>query len=244
LGVEKVIDLSRERSHLVGECGSKPGLPAGAHGMKASSHSIERAQPDGHLRPGSREKEGGEEPEGGHKVGREGQAGRMDLSPIDGNRHADSAAAKVCGQGNRALDDEERGSARPGNRMLVHLGTREMVRWQVQGGVPQGSRPQRRPLRLCRDLPIKTAQRLFKAGLRRWVGDAEGPVRTALETADKLAHMRLQFRRHPALDVTLEQQQQSDAGNRKSKENGRGARCQQATLEGTPLHAAARSGTM
>ncbi|WP_244469196.1 hypothetical protein [Afipia felis] len=244
LSVEKVIHLGRERSHLVRESRSKPGILAGAHGVKPLSHCIERPQPDGHLRQGSRKKESGEERKRGHKVGREGQPGGMDLSSINRDRYPDSAPAEVCRQGDRALDDKERGLARTGNRMLMDLGDRKTVRWHVQGGVPQGSRPQHRSLRLRCDLPIEPAQRLLEAQLRGGVADVQGPIRSALKPADELAQMRLQFGRYPALDMALEEQQQPETGDREDEEDGGGSSREEAKLERASLHAAARSGTI
>ena len=128
LCVEEVVDLGCERSHLVGESRSKPGLLTGAHGVKPSSHRIERPQADDHLRPGGREKKGGEKGERGHKIGRESTPGGMDLGSIDCDRNPNGAAAEAGGQRDRALDDKERGLARTSNRVLVHLGVHETVR--------------------------------------------------------------------------------------------------------------------
>jgi hypothetical protein len=124
LGVEKVIDLGRERSHLVGKNRSKPGRSAGANGVKAALHRIERSQADDHLCPRSRDKKGGKERERRNEIGRETQSGDMDLSSINSNCYPDVAAAEVCRHRDRALYHEERGLARTGNRVFVYLSVR------------------------------------------------------------------------------------------------------------------------
>jgi hypothetical protein len=168
----------------------------------------------------------------------------MDFSSINRDRYPDSTTTEVCRQSDRALDNKERGLARTGNRMLMYLGDRKTVRWHVQGGVPQGSRPQHRSLRLRRDLPIESAQRLLEARLRGGLADIEGPVRTALKSADELAQMRLQLGRHSALDMTLEEQQQPETGDREDEEDGGGPSREKTKLERASCHATARSGTM
>jgi hypothetical protein len=46
-----------------------------------------------------------------------------------------------------------------------------------------------------------------------------------------LAQVRLQLRRHPTLDVTLEEQQQPETGNCEGEKDGGGASRHQPTLE-------------
>jgi hypothetical protein len=76
------------------------------------------------------------------------------------------------------------------------------------------------------------------------VADVEGPIRSALKPADELAQMRLQFGRYSALDMTLEEQQQPETGDREDEEDGGGPSCEKTKLERASFHAAARSGTM
>jgi hypothetical protein len=56
--------------------------------------------------------------------------------------------------------------------------------------------------------------------------------------------MRLQLGRHPTLDMTLEKQQQPEAGDREGEENRGGPSPEEAKLERASFHAVARSETM
>jgi hypothetical protein len=63
------------------------------------------------------------------------------------------------------------------------------------------------------------------------VCNVEGTICAPVKPIDELAQVRLQLRRHPTLDVTLEEQQQPETGNREGEKDGGGASRHQPTLE-------------
>ena len=167
----------------------------------------------------------------------------MDLRAVEGHRGADRPAAQACRQGDPALDRQQRGAARTGDRVLVDLPGGRHVGRQGQRGIPERARPQHGVGSLLGNLPVEPAQGLEEPRLGRRHADVERAIRRPGEAAHELVEVRAELGRHAPLHMPLEQQQQAEAGDRQSEDDGGRASRKKAQPERALPHVGAGSGT-
>jgi len=143
----------------------------------------------------------------------------MYLRTIDRNGGTDNSSAEGLRQADFPLHDEQRGAARAGNGVLVYGAAVDAVCGQRKSCVPERARAKGLSGRLHRQLPVKTAERLLEAGLRRGLSQLQRTIPGSLQAAHELPQMGLQFHDHAPFHMPLEQKQETEAGEREDEKD-------------------------
>jgi hypothetical protein len=232
--IKKGVHLVGKWQDFIGERTPQPADISLADGCEALAHCGERPQPHRYLGIGRRNQEQGDYGEIRQEIGGESLSGRGQIGGIKRHDPPYGFTAEACRKRDRPFDRKQFRAARSGDSMLMDRAVGKKIFGKHQLRIPERPRTEHRIAEI--DLPVEARQGLNETRIGGLFGGNKRAVGRAVEPRHDLIEIDAELGGDAPLDVTFEEERQSESRQPDRRKDGNRAGDEQTQAKRAAAH--------